>query len=175
MNVCQGKRHKKKVVALFLTIFVLVACDAKINISNRSGSLDDDYVAEPLSGRSKKYENALNVSNDVIDKIISRNFDSIYSDIFDAQLKSDLDKKKFTSSIAKLESVFGNIKEYKKLQWGFFSGEEDGRKFLYSKKIVEYEKGMVKYLFVFNDDGKYRRIVGLHVEERKGVTPPGVF
>jgi hypothetical protein len=33
----------------------------------------------------------------------------------------------------------------------------------------------VKFLFVFNNDGKYQKIVGLHAREREGVTPPGVF
>jgi hypothetical protein len=168
------KRYKGAFVLLSI-LFFLFSCDARMHISEQSGSADDDYVEEPLSNRSKKYENALNVSNDVLDKIISQDYDSIYDDIFDPQLKTELDKQEFLTLMTGIIEAFGNVKTYKKSQWGFFTGEENGQQLLYSKKIVECENSMVKFLFVFNNDGKYQKIVGLHAREREGVTPPGVF
>ena len=158
--------------ALFMS---LTACEQSVSISNRSGSLSDDYVAEPLSERSKKYENALNVSNEIIKKVIEKDFTAIYEMHFDAELKSQMTKEQFIQAMNQLINSFGSATKYKELQWGFFSRNSEGRNLIFSKKIVEHEKSMVKYLFAFKEDGKYMNIVGFNAHERTGVTPPGVY
>ena len=74
-----------KFCLVMIAITVLSACEPNLSISNRSGTLDEDNVEEPLSGLSKKYENALNVSNAIIDKIILNDHGSIYDELFDEQ------------------------------------------------------------------------------------------
>jgi hypothetical protein len=59
------------------------------------------------------------------------------------------------------------------MQWSFAPRAERGQPILDSSKIVEYERGMVRFMFVFRDDGKYEKIAGLHTRERHGVAEPG--
>lgn len=167
---------------IFLSILLFVlsvesasAVGIKFRINNRSGTLDDDYVAEPLSKLSKKYENALKVSNEILVKIKAKNYSSIYDVYFDEKLKTMLSKERFETQMLNLEGEYGDLVRFKKMQWGFFTTEENGETFLCSKKIVEHQRTMLKYLFVFRNDGDFYKIVGIQIRERKGVQPPGVF
>jgi hypothetical protein len=158
----------------FCTLLVLnSACDSQLVIVDRSGTLDDDYVEEPISARSKKYENALLVSNAVLDKARGGEYRTIYDEFFDARLKSILDEPKFAAMMKQIEGHVGPIKRYKPMQWGFIPRNEAGEKFLYSVKIVEHERGMIRYLFVFADDGHYGKLVGFHAKLRTGIAAPG--
>jgi len=111
----------KKSFLLLGLIFMLLACDQSLNISNRSGSIDDDYIAEPLSEISVKYENALKISNAVIEKLKVREYDSIYDNDFDRQLKNMISKEQFRSLMKQVEAMFGSVKRYKKMQKVKFS------------------------------------------------------
>ena len=126
-------RLRVTVCAIALAFLVLaVGCDSQVVIASRSGTLDDDYVEEPISGEAK-----------------------------------------FIGMIKQIESHVGPIKQYKPMQWRFVPGSDSGEKFLSSVKIVEHEKAMLRYVFVFADDGKYSRLVGFHAKPRTGVAPPG--
>jgi len=104
-----------------------------------------------------------------------REYDSIYDNDFDRQLKNMISKEQFRSLMKQVEAMFGSVKRYKKMQWGFYIKELDGKKILHSVKIVEFEKGMAKILFQFNNDGLYQKPIGFYIKERKGVSPPGEF
>lgn len=160
-----------------LTSFALLAlvhgCDSGVVIANRSGTVKDDYVEEPISDRSKRYENALQVSNVLLNKLRSAEYHAIYLDFFDSRLKAILDEPKFIAMMKQVEADFGPIKRYKPMQWGFVPRKENGENILYSVKIVEHEKRMMKYFFVFADDGKYQKLIGFHAKPRAGVSAPG--
>lgn len=164
-----------KLVVFVTALLLLGGCDSDIGLSARSGSMDDDYVAEPLGVLAKKYEHALTVSNRFIDYVIAADYDPLYNEIFDADLRKLISKEKFEESMSRIEDLMGKIKGYKSQQWGFFSRTDNGVDYLYSIKIVEYEKGMMKFLIVFRNDGKYQTVLGFQAKERKGTTPPGVF
>jgi len=59
------------------------------------------------------------------------------------------------------------------MQWGYVLRKVNGENILYSVKIVEHEKGTMKYFFVFADDGKYQKMIGFRAKPRAGVTAPG--
>ena len=50
-----------KYIFVFLIVLILTACN--FQEGNRSGDLEDDYVEEPISERSQKYKNALEICN----------------------------------------------------------------------------------------------------------------
>ncbi len=167
--------EKLRFFVLLCLAWLTVACEVSINTDNRSGTLEDDYIEEPLGFMSEKYENALRVSNEFVDRMRDGSIDSIYSGLFSEELRGIVSKQDFEKVLAQIFAAKGKITKYKKMQWGFISGKENGRDFLASVKIVEHEKGMMKYLVVFNDDGKFDEIVGFRFKEREGVSPPGQF
>jgi hypothetical protein len=165
-----------RIVASAISVALLLVgsgCDGEVVIANRSGTVKDDYLEEPISERSKKYENALLVSNAVLDKVRSGEYETIYKEFFDPRLRSILDEPKFTAMMKQIEAHFGPMTRYKPMQWGFVPRKEAGEKLLYSVKIVEHEKGAMRCLFVFADDGKYQRVLGFYAKPRTGVAAPG--
>lgn len=164
-----------QVASLLLTGALLCACEVKFDANNRSGTLDDDYVAEPLSDMSRKYEHALQISNTFIDRIESDELDSIYEKLFSSELRSLISRNDFQNMVGQIYKAKGKIIRFKKMQWGFISGTENGRDFIGSVKIVEHENGMMKYLVVFEDDDKFDKIIGFRFKERDGVSIPGQF
>ena len=150
-------------------------CDFSSSISVRSGTLDDDYVAEPLSGAVKKYETALVTSNNVMHLISQSKYRDIYRIYFSDLMKSQMTAKEFQNFMAQVNQNAGSLKAYKEMQWGFFTGTSEGLDLLYSVKIAEHESTMVKYLFIFEQDKPYINLVGFSVKERQGVSAPGLF
>lgn len=58
------------------------------------------------------------------------------------------------------------------MQWGFVPAEENGMDLLFSYKIIEHEKGTLNYAFVFEDDGEYKKLVGVIIKPRNGPRKP---
>jgi hypothetical protein len=160
---------------LLVALALLSACDFSPQTNIRSGSLDDDYVEEPLGDFAKRFENALAVSNTFIDLYKSNDFEAIYQDIFSDELRRKVSLDQVRELLGKVKSAKGEIIRFKKMQWGFFNYFEEGRNLIASTKIVEHENGLMKYLFVFDNDGKFEKIVGFRFKERAGVSPPGQF
>ena len=75
--------------------------------------------------------------------------------------------------MTRVKEDVGSLKVYKPMQWNFSSGEDQGLDLLYSVKIAEHEKTMMKYIFVFDRDKPYINIVGIFVKPRQGVSTPG--
>jgi hypothetical protein len=145
-----------------------------ISTARRSGSVKDDFVAEPLVSDVKRYEHALEVSNQFLDALKARDFVAC-----SRHLGPPLDVQIGATQLAAMADMadtnFGGWKEHKPLQWGFTSAPLDGAQFLYSTKIVEHERGRVRYRFVFHDDGKYERIVGIQSRAWKGPLEGGAL
>lgn len=167
--------RKIKLVAITCLAVFISACEVTLSADIRSGTLKDDYIAEPLNSKSQKYENALVISNMFVDHMKAGNVDSIYSKLFSEELRGLISKKNLEDILAQIANEKGEVTNYKKMQWGFITTNENGRDFVASVKIVEHERGVMKYLIVFNDDGKFEEIVGLRFKERAGVSPPGQF
>ncbi len=164
-----------RVIVLAAITFFISACEVKFDANNRSGTVKDDYIAEPLSDMSRKYKNALVVSNLFIKHLQSGKMGTIYETMFSDDLKTILSQQDFRKVMDQIQNAKGKVIRYKEMQWGFISGKEDGRKFIGSVKIVEHEKGMMKYLIVFDDDNEFDRIAGFRFKERDGVSIPGQF
>lgn len=120
----------------------------------------------------KKYERALEVSNAIVRRMSAKEYEAIYDDYFLPELRSIVPKNEFMNSMRRFDSDFGPIVDYKPDQWGFTVRKENGRKVLYSTKIVRREKGFVKYHFVFQP-GSYENLSGFYFKERTAVAAPG--
>lgn len=164
-----------RLIILLALAVGLGACDFNTNSNIRSGSLDDDYVEEPLGMLASRFENALTVSNALVDHLDANDLDAIYRNIMSDELRRSVTPQQFRNLIDRIKSAKGEVVRYKKMQWGFFNFVEEGRNLVGSTKIVEHENGMMKYLLVFENDGKFEKIVGFHFKERTGVSPPGQF
>ncbi len=101
--------------------------------------------------------------------------DSIYENLFSNDLQNIISRQDFQKLINQIHSAKGKIIRYKEMQWGFISSKEEERNYIGSVKIVEHDKGMMKYLIVFDDDSKFDEIVGFRFKEKDGVSLPGHF
>jgi len=150
-------------IILAIVLVALSGCDTSLNMSVSSGTIDNSYIEEPLSGIEEKYENALTRSNLAVEYMISDNYSSMYQELFDENLRSMVTENDFVAKLSEIKFLVGNIEEYKKMQWAFFPKEESGIDYLHSIKLVKHEKSFVKYTFVFLDDEEYGKIVGVNI------------
>lgn len=128
-----------------------------------SGTTEDPYVEEPLVSAVKKYETALQTSNNVLELLQNGDYQTMYdvyaSDLFKSISSAD-DVFKYHANYL---SGFGAIKAFKPMQWDFKTESAHGRKMLVSRKIVEHERGMFVYVLSFLRDTDYDKIVGFSI------------
>jgi len=160
------RRNGYFIIAIMATL-VSLRCQVEPTSSVRSGSLKDANVEEPLTAMSKKYEPALTLSNQLMDKIAAHAYHDIYQNHCDPLLQSMVDEAKFVSLLTALEKQAGPIVRYKRMQWAFDRGANQDIKTVTSTKIVQHEKELVNYQFVFRDDGRYAKLVGFHYQIQK--------
>jgi hypothetical protein len=162
---------------VFSGILALVSsCSGSIKVAttHRSGPIDDDYVEEPLSAKARRYEHALEVSNAILQKLQAHDSHSVYLERIDSLMKSEVPESTFEGWIRTIDEHFGSLKSFKPMQWGFKVWSENGKDLVSSTKLVEHERGMVRYHFLFADDGKYETLLGFYMYQRHGVAAPGV-
>lgn len=166
-----------RIIKLSILCFLIAVsgCDFSGNISARSGSLDDDYVAEPLSAAVKKYETALTTSNNIMHLFSQSKYRDVYRIYFSDRMKAQVTMKEFQTFMKQVVNNAGQLKAYKEMQWSFSSGTSEGLDLLYSVKVAEHENTMLNYLFIFERDKPYINLVGFSVKERQGVAAPGQF
>jgi hypothetical protein len=169
----KGGTKMRKVLLLPVYLLILAGCDVSFNSAIRSGDLENDYVEEPLSSLAKKYEKALKVTNKAVKSISEENYTHLHKYIFEKNLQQEISIEALERGFKENINKFGAIKEYKEMQWKFIPREEEIGNILYSVKIVKHEKTDVNYVFMFVNDGKYHRIIGLHTVKKDGVSPPG--
>lgn len=161
-------------LALLLAIFIfLQGCDSRVG--HRSGSMDDDYVEEPLSGWSAEYQPALETSNQILALIRDGRCNSMYETFLSDTGKVSIDLESFKSLCDNISSQFGSLSKYKPNQWHFFIWSDESEEYLLSVKIAEHTKTMVNYAFLFPADGPYKKIVGIHLKPRQGPLVPGRY
>ena len=160
---------------LLILVLSLQACDLSNTISIRSGSLDDDYVEEPLSSMVEKYQVALTTSNNILTMISQGKHNDIHRIYFSDSMKSQLTRAQFADFMQQIKNNAGTMTNFKPMQWNFSTGEDQGVDLLYSVKIAEHENTMMKYLFVFDRDKPYTSLVGFFVKQREGVSAAGQF
>lgn len=162
-------------ILLFVVTGLIAACDVSFNFANRSGSMEDDYVEEPLSGMAEEYAPILDRSNRIIEAIQEKDIAYLYSEAFDEELVGIISREDFLKTLSAIENEAGTIKSYKPMQWHMFLGKDRGRKLIKSVKIVEHENFMVNYLFVFDYNFDNPKLLGFFFKSRQGVLTPGQF
>jgi len=166
------------IVKLFAFIFIccqIISCTIDTSLKVRSGTIENDYVSEPLSDEVIKFEPALKTSNEIVEHIKAGSYQLIYEKYFSERLKVNISIENYLSLMNKLESRVGEVKEYKELQWHFFQHSINSNAYLSSVKIVEYENSEMNFLFDFKLDSDYKEIHGIKLKKREGVLSPGIF
>jgi len=159
------------ILLLFIITFT-INCKANVNIgvlAVRSGNTENDNIEEPLGKLSVKYENALNISNAIIESLIKKDYNKITSNYIQNGYTDQLSASNIQEVMDKAKQSIGDIESYKTMQWGFVSKKVNGNKLLYSIKIMKHQNALVHYLFVFKDDGQYNGIIGFHIKARTGI------
>ncbi|HEX7833744.1 MAG TPA: hypothetical protein VF787_29085 [Thermoanaerobaculia bacterium] len=150
-----------------VALLFLTGCQIEPTSSIRSETIKDANVEEPLTSSAKKYQRALEVSNQVIDRIAARDYQRIYQENLETTLRAQISQQEFAGMLQKLERDAGPIVTYKRMQWAFDRGSNNGEDILTSTKIVQHQKGLLRYRFVFRDDGKYASLAGVHYDSQK--------
>jgi len=136
-------------------------CEFHVSKSHRSGSVDDEYVGEPLTDDVKRYEHALEVSNRFVVALKAEQFDTIREELCGKDLSKELGGLGLQKLVGTVVENYGPLLRYIPQQWGFTTGVQNGQRLLYSSKIVECERDKVRFVLVFHDDGKYERFEGI--------------
>jgi len=165
----------KNCLLIATVLLFLSACEISLDVGNRSGTIKDDYIEEPLSKNSIKYEAAHQTSNEILNYLQTRNFEKIAQNHVSSEVKQQLNPKNLELLSEQAVHATGKIKNYKKMQWGFVPKEVEGSELLYSIKVVEHEKVKLNYFFVFKKDSDYKKVVGIYIKHIAGARPPGLI
>lgn len=157
-----GMNQSFRLLLIAVMVSVLFGCEAETYTEMKSGDFDNAYTEEPLSDRSRRYANALDTSNHMVEKIRDGDYKDLYDNYLTDYAKSAISSGQFAKNLQDMKTVQGQLKEYKPSQWWFLAKISKGRPVLISNKLVMHEKQMVLYQFVFFDDGKYEKVVGLN-------------
>lgn len=155
--------HMKISVCLALA-FLLIACDVSPVTEIRSGNANDAYLEEPLSLTAKQYKPYLETANANMRALLKGDYQAMLSDLhhtIDGQVSAhDLQNMHDT-----IKERYGELKDFKPMQWWFINAEEDGKSIFFSRKIGEHERGQVIYDFVFFTDDAERKLGGFYMRD----------
>ncbi len=163
---------------LFSVPLLLAGCDDVVETfdnSSRSGTVANDDVEAPLSDKAKQYENALKLSNEFLALWQKKDFQTIYDTLIDPdpKVKSVLTVEKLREISDNVAQQYGELVEYKPMQWAFEPKRAKKEYFLFSIKSVKHEKGQLNYLFQFFLDGEYKKLAGFYVRKKPALRAPG--
>lgn len=158
-----------KRILLALSVLLISGCSNPfLNVGGASGSLDDNYVEEPLESPFDKYASILDASNMAMIFLKEEKPESLYRELFSDHLSSKLTAEDFSANIDGFIRQAGEISEFKNLQWAFFPKEDDGKHILRSIKIGKHENAYVAYVFVFSEEDEYKKIFQFQVIPLEG-------
>ncbi|MCR1795720.1 hypothetical protein [Leptospira sp. id769339] len=129
-------------------------------VSVRSGTINDDDIEEPLSDRSKPFENYLITSNNIVSKLTKKDLNYVYDFYLESKLKEIFPKDKFIDSMTTFSSRAGKFENFKLMQWNFVNTKIEGNPVVQSIKIVHHSNNVWYYIFTF-DPGNHEKIVGI--------------
>ncbi len=174
MTICYLLRY----TAIIAGTLMLNACDdvaETFEQSMRSGTVSNEYIEAPLSEKAKEYQVALETSNQFLSLWQKKDFQTIYDTLVDAdpKVKSVLTVEKLREISDNVVQQYGELVEYKPMQWAFEPKRAKKEYFLFSIKTVKHEKGQLNYLFQFFLDGEYKQLAGFYVRETPTLRAPG--
>ena len=163
-------RKLNYIVILFAIL--VVACNVSTTAGNRSGTIDDDYIEEPLSKSAKKYAVVLESSNKIIELVKSEKYSEIHNSFVDESMKSIITEQVLETAFSDTKQAMGDVIDYKKMQWGFVSTVKNKLTYVFSYKIIFHEKGRLDYSFGFKEDGDHTKIISFAVKPRSKARMP---
>jgi len=146
---------------ILLVLLLLLSGCVSFHTINRSGTDLEAYIEEPLSERSKKYEGALQKSNEAMRLLSLGKHDELYNNLLSSRAKPFTKASELKAMLEYIDGKYGKFIEFKPMQWWFFEEEIKETKLLSSIKLAKYEKGLLAFKFGFASDGEYKELLGI--------------
>jgi hypothetical protein len=157
---------------ILLALLALSACDVNRITAHRSGTINDDYVEDALSGNSTKYTKILESSNQIIELIKAKKYKKIHASFVDESMKAIISEEFIKKAYQDAVLAMGEIVEYKEKQWGFRPNREGDTNYIVSYKIVIHHKGRLDYSFAFIESGDQTKFFGFAIKPRNKARMP---
>lgn len=169
----ERSKSRTWIAAVPLLLAALMACQPSVatTFSNRSGTVSDDDVEEPISERSKSFAPALETSNAILEKLREGDRQVIYRDLLSPEFKAITTEEQWTAFCSAMDRDCGKLVRFKPMQWNFQRGPLQGKTCVLSTKIVEFEKRTIEIVFTFVDDGAYAKPWSLSTRARTKPAP----
>jgi len=164
--------HNKFLIVILFSFFTLSACEVNTNTAHRSGTIDDDFIEDPLSGNSIKYAQILETSNQLIELIKSKEYEEIHNSFVADSVKKSITKEAIKQAYSGAVTGMGEFIEYKEMQWGFRPTRDSNAEYIVSYKIVLHQAGRLDYYFSFIKDGDHTKVLGFAIKPRKKARMP---
>jgi len=148
----------KALLVVFVASSQLAGCETDYTVVQSSSQEGVDYAEEPLTEWSSKYSTALETSNRFIEAF-SAGVPGDIRILLDYRLDEDVSDEDLLGLRDKILATYGPIVEYKPSQWGFAVGPTDDQ-YMFSVKIVVHEKQQVFYIFRFEANSEYDKLMG---------------
>ncbi len=158
------RRLIRNVLAVALIFVAIFGCELDVRTTDNAGINGRDYSEEPISEKSKKYSMALETSNRFIEFLAGGRTADARS-LLDLRLGKEVSETQLHSMYDQVVKNFGPYLEHKPMQWGFTTDSEL-KGIVISTKIVIHRDSEVFYIFNFEADGSYRRIVSFNITPR---------
>jgi hypothetical protein len=158
------KTHLLESVLLASAVSLVPGCDIQTTVSARSGTLKDDYVEEPLAENTRKYAAALDTSNKLLELFSEENYETLYDDYGTNEFKASTSRQQLEAFHSGITEKLGPITGYKPMQWDFESSQVVEKPVIVSTKIVQHQKGKLKYRFVFKEGSAFKKVITLKVD-----------
>ena len=141
-------------VGLIVVVVWISGCEFSTYSTHTSSKDGNDYAAEPLSGSTKDYAEALNTSNQFVEfYAVNRDIEAAYQLLrSDLQENVPLEQLAEFRSQADLDGGFGEFVEYLPNQWAFTRHTEADGELLISVKIVRFENFEAFFLLAFEEN-----------------------
>jgi hypothetical protein len=158
-----------KAFTLLIALLWLVGCDVNTIKVKRSGSINNDFVEDPMPS---DYQEIILTSNAILDLLKKGDFKTINTNFVHATARETISESELTNIFGKLENQVGEIDMYLTSQWGIRPKTKDGVLYTYSIKIVKHQHADMNYFFVFDTALSDSQIIGLYFKEKNGVRSP---
>ena len=158
-----------KVFTVLIVLLCLFGCDVNTVKVKRSGSIDNDFVEDPIPDDYKK---VILTSNLIIDLLKKSDFKTINTHFVHETARETITESELANIFDQLEKQIGAIDIYLTSQWGIRPKSRDGVLYTYSVKIVKHQNAYMNYFFVFDLALSDSEIVGLYFKKKNGIRSP---
>lgn len=143
----------KKYIFFLLIMFLFISISFsqfQTDFSISSGTIENIDIEEPIPEGFEAYTATLELCNEIVDLLVLHDYESVYNNYFTPEIRKNMSLQQFLTAWKKLTVQYGRITSYKKMQWQFTTGKQNGADYFFSIKILHFEKGIFNLVFIFD-------------------------